>query len=271
MANSVEKALYIVATPIGNLEDITLRAVDVLKNVDIIACEDTRNTKILLDKYSINTKLVSYHKFNELKKSEFFINCLKEGRSIALVSDAGTPLVSDPGAILVKEVRKENFKIIPVAGACAIAVFLSSIYREGEDFKFAGFLPRVENQITEILKENKYENLIFYESPNRIIKTFEIIEKIYPDKVVSFARELTKKFEEIKTDTIKNLLNHFKNNSPKGEFVIMLHKSPKKSEIDIDEKIEKLKNLKLKDKEIANIISSLYGVNRNTVYKKCIE
>ena len=135
------------ATPIGNLEDITLRAIDVLKNVDVIAAEDTRNTSVLLDKYNIKNNLVSYHKFSESQKTETFINYLKEGKSVALVSDAGTPLISDPGEVLVSKVIKEGFKVIPISGASAVITLLSAIPREKEDFKFIGFLPRVKNQI----------------------------------------------------------------------------------------------------------------------------
>ena len=167
MANSVEKALYIVATPIGNLNDITLRALDVLKNVDIIACEDTRTTSILLNKYSINTKLISYHKFSEKQKSEVILNYLFNDKSIALVSDAGTPLICDPGSTLVDSAIKNGFKIIPIPGPSAIITFLSAVNKEGEDFKFIGFLPRVKNQIIETFLKNKNENLIFYQSPNR--------------------------------------------------------------------------------------------------------
>ncbi len=126
MGSSLECALYVVATPIGNLEDITLRALDVLKGVDVIAAEDTRNTSVLLNKYSITTRLISYHKFSETKRLDLFLSYLKEGKKIALVSDAGTPLISDPGNILVKEVLKEGFKVIPVAGISAVTTLLSA-------------------------------------------------------------------------------------------------------------------------------------------------
>lgn len=271
MANSIENALYVVATPIGNLEDITLRAIDVLKNVDVIAAEDTRNTSVLLEKYLISTKLISYHKYSENSRVELFLNYLNEGKSIALVSDAGTPLISDPGNILVKEVIEQGFKVIPIVGASAVIGLLSSIYRNGEDFKFVGFLPRVKSQIKELIAKNNDENLVFYESPNRLIETLEAIKEEYPKKTVSIGRELTKKFEEIKTDDIENIIEYYKNNILKGEIVVLLHKTELQDEINIEEKIKKLKALKYKDKEISSILSELYNLNKNSIYKKCLE
>ena len=271
MGNNIEIALYIVATPIGNLEDITLRAIDVLKNVDIIACEDTRNTSFLLDKYNIKNHLISYHKFSESQKCETFLNYLSEGKSVALVSDAGTPLISDPGEILVKKVLEEGFKVIPISGASAVITLLSAIPRESEDFKFIGFIPRVKNQIIETVSKNKSENLVFYESPNRLIETLEIIKEQYPNKKVAVGRELTKKFEEIKIGNISEIIEYYQNNTLKGEIVVMLYADNDNNEIDITEKIRKLKQLNLKDKEISQILSTLYDINKNIVYKKCLE
>ena len=236
MAGYLETALYVVATPIGNLEDITLRALEVLKNVDIIAAEDTRTTSVLLDKYQIKTKLISCHKFSEASRTELFLEYLQNAKSVALVSDAGTPLISDPGELLVRKVREEGFRVVPVIGACAVIALLSSIERQGEDFKFVGFLPRVKNQIIDLISKNKF----------------------------------TKKFEEIKTDSIENIINYYKTNPLKGEIVAMLYKSDENCEIEIDEKIKKLKQLNFKDKEIASILSTLYDINKNSVYKKCI-
>ena len=176
MASQIETALYTVATPIGNLADITLRALDVLKNVDVIACEDTRITSRLCEKYDIKTRLISYHKFSENKRTELFLGYLKEGKSVALVSDAGTPLVSDPGEILVKSVVEAGFRVIPICGASAVITLLQSVQRMGENFKFVGFLPRVKGQIEEIFLKNKAENLVFYQSPNRMEETLKILE-----------------------------------------------------------------------------------------------
>lgn len=266
----LETVLYVVATPIGNIKDITFRAVEILNNVDIIASEDTRNTSFLLEKYNIKSKLVSYHKFSEEKKSELFLNYLKEGKSIAIVSDAGTPLISDPGEILVRKVLENGFKVIPVCGASAITTLLSAIPRYREDFKFIGFLPRNKNQIIETVQKNKHENLVFYESPLRLIETLEIILSVFPDKKMAIGRELTKKFEEIKIDSVENILNYYKTYTLKGEIVAMLYPDESVNDIDLSDKIAKLKSLNFKDKEISKILSSLYDVNKNDVYKMCI-
>ena len=262
--------MYCVATPIGNLDDITLRALDVLKNVDIIAAEDTRTTQVLLNKYSITTKLVSYHKFSESSRVELFLNYLKDGKSIALVSDAGTPLISDPGNILVEAVIKEGFRVIPISGVSAVTTLLSAVSRQDEDFKFIGFIERTKNKIKETIDKNNHENLIFYESPLRLKDTLEVIYETYPDKKITIGRELTKKFEEIVTGSIKEIIEYYKNNTLKGEIAVLLHKTIADDEIDVDEKIRKLKALNLKDKEISLILSELFEVNKNLVYKKCL-
>ena len=274
LVNCVEKStLYVVATPIGNLKDITLRALDVLKNVDLIAAEDTRTTSILLEKYDISTKLISYHKYSDLSKCEKLIELLEQGNSIALVSDAGTPLISDPGNFLVELAIKNGFKVVPVVGASALIGLLSATSRQDEDFKFIGFIERNKNQIIETIKKNNFENLIFYESPNRLISTLEIISEVFPKKRITVARELTKKFEEIITDDIINIIEHFKNNVLKGEIAVLAHKSEKdkKEDFEIEEKIQKLKKLNLKDKEISSILASLYDLNKNDIYKLCIK
>ena len=271
MANNLETALYVVATPIGNLDDITLRALETLKQVDVIAAEDTRNTSVLLEKYKINTRLISYHKFSESSRVELFLNYLNEGSSIALVSDAGTPLISDPGAVLVEAVRNAGFKVIPIVGASAVIGLISAIPRNNEDFKFIGFLPRVKNQIIETISKNRHENLVFYESPNRLIETLVAIAEEYPNKKVAIGRELTKKFEEIKVGNIKEIIEYYKNNTLKGEIAGMIYKDESQEDIDLDEKIKKLKKLNLKDKEISSILATLYDVNKNQIYKKCLE
>lgn len=274
LANYVEKStLYVVATPIGNLKDITLRALEVLKNVDLIAAEDTRTTSVLLEKYDISTKLISYHKYSDLSKCEQLIEFLEQGNSIALVSDAGTPLISDPGNFLVELAIKNGFKVIPVVGASALIGLLSATSRQDEDFKFIGFIERNKKQIIETIKKNNFENLVFYESPNRLISTLETISEVFPKKRITVARELTKKFEEIITDDITNIIEHYKNNVLKGEIAVMAHKSEKnkKEDFEIEEKIQKLKKLNLKDKEISSILASLYDLNKNDIYKLCIK
>lgn len=263
MAGEIETALYTVATPIGNLGDITFRALEVLKSVDVIACEDTRVTSRLCEKYDIKTRLISYHKFSENKRTELFLGYLKEGKSVALVSDAGTPLVSDPGEILVKSVVEAGFRVIPICGASAVITLLQSVQRMGENFKFVGFLPRVKGQIEEIFLKNKAENLVFYQSPNRMEETLKILAKLRPQAILSYGRELTKKFEEIKTAPVKEVLENL---TQKGEFVCMVHCEINDDiEAQIIEKASTLKSLRLCDKDIINVLCAFFDFPKNKV------
>lgn len=259
---------YIVPTPIGNLKDITLRAVEILKSVDIIACEDSRVTQKLLNHYEIKTKLISYHKFNEHERVNMFLDLLKEGKNIALVSDAGTPLICDPGSILLKELRKNNIKISALAGASALTTFLSQIPRDDEAFTFVGFLSKSEGQIFAILQKFAPTNLVFYESPNRLLKTLEKIEEFNPNARVAVGRELTKVFEEIVIDNIKNIIEYYQNNTLKGELVVMVYKK-EDVEFSQEELLEKIRLLKQKNfstKDISTILATLYGIRKNDIY-----
>lgn len=267
-----EAQFYIVPTPIGNLKDITLRAIEVLKSVDAIACEDSRVTQKLLNHYDIKTKLVSYHKFNERERVSLFLNMLSEGKKIALVSDAGTPLICDPGSVLVEELRKNNIKIEAIAGASAITTFLSAVPRGGEEFAFVGFLPKSEPQICTILQKYSHTNIIFYESPNRLLKTLEIIQKFDKSLNVAVGRELTKMFEEIVVENVENVIEYYKKNILKGEIVVMVYKKENAefSQTDLLEKINLLKQKKFGSKEISTILATLYDVNKNDIYKMII-
>lgn len=265
-----EYDFYIVPTPIGNLGDITNRALEVLKTVDIIACEDIRVTQKLLNHFDISTKCISYHKFNERERVTFFLKLLHEGKKIALVSDAGTPLFCDPGAVIIRELRKNNYTVTALAGANAVATFLSQIPREGEDFTFCGFLPKTKSQIENLLKQYKNTDIVFYDSPNRILNTLQIINELRPDCKVAIGRELTKVFEEIVIDETSKIIEYFKNNILKGEIVGLVFRDNSKNVTDIDNKINLLKNKGFKAKEISIILSELYDINKNDVYKKCL-
>lgn len=263
---------YIVPTPIGNLGDITNRAIEVLKSVDIIACEDMRVTQKLLNHFDIHTKCISYHKFNEKERINLFLNYLNEGKKIALVSDAGTPLICDPGAVIVEELRKNDIKITSLPGANAVITFLSQLSRDDEEFTFVGFLPKTEVQIKELFEKHKFSDTVFYDSPNRIIKTLENIQQIRPNAKVAVGRELTKIFEEVVVNEVSIVLDYFKNNTLKGEIVGMVYReNVKNCDIDLDEKIKILKNKNFKAKEISVILSELYGVNKNDVYKRVLD
>lgn len=267
-----EYDFYVIPTPIGNLGDITLRAIEVLKSVDVIACEDMRVTQKLLNHFDIKTKCISYHKFNEKERVESFVEILRSGKKMALVSDAGTPLFCDPGAILVEELRKNNFTVTGLAGANAVATFLSQVPRENEEFIFAGFLPKTKSQILDVFKKSKIADLVFYDSPNRILNSLEILADEYPDVKVAVGRELTKVFEEIKIGNVKDVINYYKENVLKGEIAALVYKQNSSfSVIELDEKIDILKSKNFKAKEIAVIISSLFNVNKNDVYQRVLE
>ncbi len=267
MAENKQGTLFVVSTPIGNLSDITFRAVEILKNVAIIACEDTRNTKILCEKYEIKTPLASYHKFSESEKSGWFINRLKAGEDMALVSDAGTPLISDPGVKLVQEARLAGINVVPIVGASAIMALLASIPRQSEDFKFIGFLPRVKSQIENLLKANAGENLVFYESASRLISTLKTIAETQACRKIAIGRELTKKFEEIRVDYPLKLLEYYNSHVLKGEIACMAYALDEKNVFcdDMKDKILRLKGLKLSNRDIVSVLNSLYAYSKNDI------
>ena len=219
--------LYIVATPIGNLQDMSARAIETLSNVDIICCEDTRHSKRLLDHFSINAKLQSLHDHNEKDKSARIVEWLQSGQSIALISDAGTPLISDPGCFLVNCVKEAGFEVIPVPGACAIIAALSASGLPTDRFYFEGFVPaKSSNRKARFEALKEYEHTwIFYESPHRISDSLKDLQTVLGgQRTICFAREITKTFETIKKDSIENILQlmHDDHNQTKGEFVIMV-------------------------------------------------
>ncbi len=259
---------YIVPTPIGNLSDITLRAIETLKSVDLIACEDSRVTQKLLNHYDIRTKCVSYHKYNEKERINQILETLKTGQKMALVSDAGTPLICDPGSVIVKELRKNGFSMTALPGANAVVTLLSQVSRKSEEFCFVGFLPKGQTKIEEIALSHKHCDMVFYESPNRIIQTLEVIQKVRPNVKVAAGRELTKIFEEIIIDDIEIVIEHLKNNVAKGEFVVMIFANEEDNEIsDITDKIKALQDKGFSHKDISIILSELFGFNKNQVYK----
>lgn len=216
--------LYIVATPIGNLKDITLRALEVLKQVDLIACEDTRHTKILLDHYGIQAPTTSFFQHNRITKAEHLLKLLKDGKSVALVSDAGMPGILDPGYNIINLAIKNNIPISVLPGPTAFVNALVLSGKPAHKFIFEGFLPNRtqarRNRLKELAKL-KY-TLIFYESCHRILATLEDIQSIFGDKEVVVARELTKKFEEAKRGSAKAVLESLKHQKPRGEFVVVI-------------------------------------------------
>jgi 16S rRNA (cytidine1402-2'-O)-methyltransferase len=221
--------LYLVPTPIGHLKDITFRAIEVLKNVDLILAEDTRTSGVLLNHYEISTPKRSFHLHNEHAILNSITQQLIEGKNMALISDAGTPGISDPGYLLVREVIKRDVKLEVLPGPTAILPALIKSGFPTDKFVFEGFLPHKKGRNTRLneLKSEK-RTIVLYESPHRVIKTLQQFLEVFGDRRISISRELTKKFEETITGTIPDLLEHFTENDPKGEFVIVLDSISKK-------------------------------------------
>lgn len=216
--------LYIVPTPIGNLGDITYRAIEVLKEVDAILCEDTRQTKKLIDHYEVEKKLIPFHQHNEHKNLQVVIKKLQDGESFALCSDAGMPGISDPGYLLIREAIANEITVITLPGAVAAIVALVNSGLPCDTFVYEGFLPHKKGKQTKILSllEEK-RTTIFYESPHRIVKTLTLIKELLgDDRKVCIGRELTKKFEEHVRGTVAEVLAHFETNEPRGEFVLLV-------------------------------------------------
>jgi len=216
--------LYIVATPIGNLKDITLRALDVLKSVDLIACEDTRHTQILLKHYGIQKPTTSFYQHNRLTKAGYLLKLLKEGKSIALVSDAGTPGILDPGYNIINLCIENKIELTVIPGASAFVNALVLSGKPAHKFIFEGFLPNKpgarKNRLKELSKSG--QTLVFYESCHRIQKTLEDIKEVFGSKEIAVARELTKKFEELKRGSAEDILRDLLSGKIRGEFVVVI-------------------------------------------------
>ena len=267
--------LYLVATPIGNLEDITLRAIKILKEVDYIAAEDTRHTLKLLNHLEISKPLISYYKEIEMEKSELILLKLKEGKNIALVSDAGTPGISDPGEIMVRKAIENQIEIIPIPGACACISALIASGLSTREFSFIGFLPTNQKEKTEKLEELKEETktLIFYEAPHKLKNTIEKMEQILGNRDCTLARELTKIHEEYIRENIEVLIERAK--ELKGEIVLIIEGSEKKEEKDLlqlslEEHYRYYEEKGFSKKEIIKQIAKDRNVNKNEIYQKFI-
>lgn len=271
--------LYLVPTPIGNLKDITLRALEILEDVDIIAAEDTRQTLKLLNHFKIKKPLISYHKFNEQNKSDKIIELLVEGKNVALVSDAGTPGISDPGSVIVERCIHEKFDFEVLPGATAITTALVYSGLDTTKFLFRGFLPREnkdrKNIVSELLQSQ--ETLIFYEAPHRLIDTLMFLVDVFGDRKIAVCRELTKLYEEIFRGTIKEAVEYFMINKPRGEFVLVLEgkkiEEIKKEQregwinLSIEEHIIKYINDGINKKDAIKIVAKERELPKSEVYK----
>lgn len=263
--------LYIVATPIGNLQEMTPRAISILNDVDVIAAEDTRVTKKLLSYFKINTNLISHHKFNEVESSEGILEYLKNGKNVGLVSDAGYPLISDPGAVLVKRVVDAGFNVVSISGSCALLNALVASGITSIPFYFHGFLPHSLGDSKRVLEELKEYSmtLIFYESVHRIEKTLRNLLEIFGDREICLARELTKVYEEYYRGSVSDLLNNMV--ELKGEFVLVVEgKIERKKDVilsDLESVIELYQQEGLSASEAIKKVALEYDVSKNKLYR----
>jgi 16S rRNA (cytidine1402-2'-O)-methyltransferase len=256
--------LYLVATPIGNLGDISFRAIEILKHCDYILCEDTRHSSVLLTHYEIKKPLKSYHKFNEARSLEALVEDLKQGKNIALISDAGTPGISDPGAILVHCCLEKDIPVVSIPGPCAAIAALTCSGLNTDKFQFVGFLPKKAAELkTELISILHYPGTtICYESPERLLNTLHFIHEMAPERMLVVARELTKKFEEIKRGVPKQLIDYWEDHPLKGEIVLLFSEPPKKSQRDWSE---------MEPAEHVNYLENTYHITRKEAIKLAAE
>tara|TARA_Y100000590_G_scaffold224010_2_gene253379 strand:+ start:182 stop:1036 length:855 start_codon:yes stop_codon:yes gene_type:complete len=266
--------LYIVATPIGNLDDISKRALKILSSVDLCAAEDTKKSRILFNAYNIKTKITSYEKFNESKKLQYLISFLKSGKSIALISDAGTPLISDPGYLLVKKAHRVKIKVVPVPGPSSLISALSVSGLPLDKFVFYGFAPRQRTAQVKFLKKvlANQETSVFFESKVRILSFLKSLFEVDPDRNIFVAREMTKLYETFYSGKVYEILELFKLNkeSIKGEFVLVIEGKRKQEIQDLlnEDQLEILNILEkhMKKKDAASLIAKSFGSNKKSIY-----
>ena len=271
--------LYIVATPIGNLDDITFRAFEVLKSVDFVLAEDTRHSKTLLSHLDISKPIRAFHEHNEREKTKAIISEIYSGKSIALISDAGTPLISDPGYFLVAQAKKEGLKVVPIPGPTALITALSASGLASDSFTFLGFLPSKQTARIKLLigLAGRTETIIFYESPKRVLATLTDMQTIFGDsREVCLAKELTKAFETIHTGSIPNLIEYLTidQNHQKGEFVILISATNKidfaEAEIQLDSLLPIL-CAEMGTSKAAKIAAKITGIDKKKCYKRAMD
>jgi 16S rRNA (cytidine1402-2'-O)-methyltransferase len=278
VTNVETASLYIVATPIGNLADMSARAIDVLKNVDVIAAEDTRHSGHLLQHHAITTPTVSLHEHNEQQRSEVLLSRLQAGESVALISDAGTPLISDPGYRLVSLVREHGINVVPIPGCCALVAALSASGLASDRFSFEGFLPSKQGARKQALEKlaNETRTMIFYESPRRLHSTLEDMQSIFgADRPACLARELTKLHETIMTKPLAELQAWVASdsNQQRGECVVLIEGNRQQQDAS-EAEVDRVLSLLLADlpvKRAAAITASLLSVSKNKAYEQALK
>lgn len=267
--------LFIVATPIGNLGDMTMRAVETLRTADMVLAEDTRSTRVLLDHFGIKAHTVAAHAHNEARTIPRVLERLGRGESVALVSDAGTPLISDPGSRLVDAVRSAGFRVSPIPGASALTAALSATGLDTTRFTFVGFLPRTGKDRREALElaSTLPHTVVLYEAPARVSATLDDLGEVDPDRRCVVAREITKIHEEFREGTVSELAAYYRDTPPRGEVVILLSGAEPKSfnEDELRDRVKVLREAGQSARDIATRLASELGVPRNTVYRMALK
>ena len=259
--------LFVVATPIGNLQDVSARALSVLAEVTVVAAEDTRTANILLNHYGIKTRLLSYNEHNHGRRCPEILSYLNNGEDIALVSDAGTPAISDPGVALVAAVREAGFEVVAVPGPSAVIAALSVAGLKTSVFMFAGFLPRTEGKLRELLASAGEASLVAFESPERLTKSLAIIADAVPERRIAVCRELTKRFEEVFVGTAAEALARFK--EPRGEIVILIEGAADATKSDTNaasDEVLQMRELGLSRPQAMALLMSRHGIGRREAY-----
>ena len=279
----MEGKLYLCATPIGNLEDMTFRGIRILKEVDLIAAEDTRTSFKLLNHYEIKTPMTSYHEFNKIEKAQYLIDKMKSGLSIALISDAGTPGISDPGEELVRICYEQGIQVTAIPGACACIDGLVLSGLSTRRFVFEAFLPKDKKERNFVLEEMKNETrtIIVYEAPHHLVKTLALLMETLGNRSVTIVRELTKKFETVLRTTLEDALEYYKTNLPKGEYVIILQGKSRKEMVEQGQKewlsmtLENHMNYYEKQgiekKEAMKLVGKDRGLTKRDIYQQLLE
>ncbi len=269
--------LYICGTPIGNMEDVSIRLLKTLRKVDLIACEDTRHTIKLLNRYKIKKPLISYHEHSNKSREDYILQKLAEGENIALVSDAGMPAISDPGENLVKRAIERGIELEVVPGPSALTAALAISGLDTSSFIFAGFLPAKAKKRQELLTNfvNEEQTVIFYEAPHRLIETLKDMADILgQDRPIAVARELTKRYEEVRRGTIETVIKHFEANIPKGEICLLVGKKEETKEVEFTQVIAEIKALidsGIDKKEAFKMKAREYSIKKSTIYNYFVQ
>lgn len=279
----MEGKLYLCATPIGNLEDMTFRAIRVLKEVDLIAAEDTRNSIKLLNHFEIKTPMTSYHEFNKIEKAQYLIDKIKSGQNIALITDAGTPGISDPGEELVRICYEQKVEVTGLPGACACIDGLILSGLSTRRFAFEAFLPKDKKERQFVLEEMKKESrtMIVYEAPHHLIRTLEELYSQIGNRRITITRELTKKFETVMTTTLERACEYYKEHAPKGEYVLVIEGKRKEDiikeaqdewmKLSLEEHLELYENQGMDKKEAMKKVALDRGISKREVYQMLLE